>query len=135
MLTKAPSTGVDGQIGGNSHLATALAPDFSHADLPSLATATGDLTSELSKTDDTVDLEKVASSATTLAYTIRPLAELLGAGAANPAANGQLAAAPARTAENNAGHVLEKASQSDLKDKNRGRARGARLGKSVKRTT
>lgn len=114
VLTKAPSAGVDGQVGGNSHLATALASDFSQADLPSLATATGNLTSELSKTDGTVDLEKVASSARTLANTISPLAELLGSGAANPAANGQLAAAPAGTAENNAGHVLDKAGESDL---------------------
>lgn len=114
VLTKAPSAGVDGQVGDNSHLATALASDFSQADLPSLATATGNLTSELSKTDGTVDLEKVASSATTLANTISPLAELLGSGAANPAANGQLAAAPAGTAENNAGHVLDKAGESDL---------------------
>jgi len=114
VLTKAPSAGVDGQVGDNSHLATALASDFSQADLPSLATATGNLTSELSKTDGTVDLEKVASSATTLANTISPLAELLGSGAANPAANGQLAAAPAGTAENNAGYVLDKAGESDL---------------------
>ena len=37
VLTKAPSAGVDGQVDGNSHLATALASDFSQADLPSLA--------------------------------------------------------------------------------------------------
>lgn len=114
VLTKAPSAGVDGQVGDNSHLATALASDFSQADLPSLATATGNLTSELSKTDGTVDLEKVASSARTLANTISPLAELLGSGAANPAANGQLAAAPAGSAEKNAGRVLDKAGESDL---------------------
>lgn len=114
VLTKAPSAGVDGQVGDNSHLATALTSDFSQADLPSLATATGNLTSELSKTDGTVDLKKVASSATTLANTIGPLAELIGSGAANPAANRQLAAAPAGTAENNASHVLDKAGQSDL---------------------
>ena len=72
------------------------------------------MTSELSTTDGTVDLKKVVSSATTLANTISPLAELLGSGAANPAANGQLAAAPARTAENNASQVLDKAGESDL---------------------
>ncbi|MDE8649914.1 cutinase family protein [Rhodococcus qingshengii] len=114
VLTDAPSTGSDGQVDGNSHLATALASDFSQADLHGLSTVTGNLTSELSKTDGTVDLERVASSATTLANTISPLAELLGSGAANPAANGQLAAAPAGTAENNASQVLDKASQSDL---------------------
>ncbi|MFF1946857.1 cutinase family protein [Rhodococcus qingshengii] len=114
VLTKAPSAGGGGQVDGNSHLATALASDFSQADFPGLATATGNLTNELSKTDGTVDLEKVASSATTLANTISPLAELLGSGAANPAANGQLAAAPAGSAENNAGQVLDKAGKSDL---------------------
>ena len=91
-----------------------MASDFSQADLPGLATATGNLTSELSKTDGTVDLKQVASSATTLANTISPLAELLGSGAANPAANGQLAASPPGTAENNASQVLDKAGQSDL---------------------
>ncbi|MFF2059993.1 cutinase family protein [Rhodococcus qingshengii] len=114
VLTKAPSAGGEGQVDGNSRLATALASDFSQADLPGLATATGNLASELSKTDGTVDLEKVASIATTLANTISPLAELLGSGAANPAANGQLAAAPARAAEQDASQVLDKASQSDL---------------------
>lgn len=114
VLTDAPSTGRDGQVAGNSRLATALASDFSQADLPGLATATGNLTSELSKTDGTVDLEKVAFSATTLANTISPLAELLGSGAANPAASGQLAAAPVGTAENSAGQVLDKAGQADL---------------------
>lgn len=114
VLSKAPSAGGDGQVGGNSRLATALASDFSQADLPGLATATGNLTSELSKTDGTVDLKQVASSATALANTISPLAELLGSGAANPAANGQLAASPPGTAENNASQVLDKAGQSDL---------------------
>ena len=115
VLTDAPSAGRDGQVDGNSHLATALASDFSQADLPGLSTATGNLTSELSKTDGTVDLEKVTSGAITLANTISPLAELLGSGAANPAANGQLAAAPGRAAENNASQVLDRAGQSDLR--------------------
>jgi len=114
LLTKAPSTGVDGQVGDTSYLATALASDFSQADLPSLATVTDNLTSELSKADGAVDLKQIASSATTLANTISPLVELLESGAANPAANGQLAATPVGTAENNAGHVLDKAAQSDL---------------------
>lgn len=114
VLSKAPSGGGDGEVGGNSRLATALASNFSQADLPGLATATDKLTSELSKTDGTVDLAKIASSASTLANTISPLAELLGSGAANPAANGQLAASPVGTAENNANQVLEKAGQSDI---------------------
>lgn len=114
VLTKAPSGGGDGEVGGNSRLATALASDFSQADLPGLATATVNLTSELSKRDGTVDLEKVAFSATSLANTIRPLVDLLGSGAANTAANGQLAATSAGTAENNASQVLDRAGQSDL---------------------
>ena len=114
VLSKAPSGGGDGEVGGNSRLATALALNFSQADLPGLATAMGNLTSELAKTDGTVDLKKVSSSATTLANTISPLAELLGSGAANPASNGQLAASAAGTAENNANQVLDKAGQSDL---------------------
>ena len=114
VLTKAPSAGGDGQVGDNSRLATALASDFSQVDLPGLSTAAGDLTSELSKTDGTVDLERVVSRAATLANTISPLAELLGSGAANPAANGQLAASPPGTVENNASQVLDNAGQSDL---------------------
>ncbi|MBW4818602.1 cutinase family protein [Rhodococcus qingshengii] len=117
VLTEVPSAGGaggDSQVGGNSRLAMALASDFSHANFPSLATATGNLTSELSKADGTVNLEKVAFTATSLANTLNPLAELLGSGAANPAANGQLSAAPAGTAENNASQVLDQAHQSDL---------------------
>ncbi|MBT2263537.1 cutinase family protein [Rhodococcus erythropolis] len=114
VLSKAPSGGGDGEVGDNSRLATVLASNFSQADLPGLVTATGNLTSELSKTDGTVDLEKVTSSASTLANTISPLAELLDSGAVNPEASGQLAASPAGTAENNAHQVLEKAGQSDL---------------------
>ncbi|MDV8009400.1 cutinase family protein [Rhodococcus sp. IEGM 1318] len=114
VLTEAPSAGRDGQLDGNSRLAAALVSDFSQVDLPGLATATGNLTRELSKTDGATDLKQVASNATSLANTLSPLAELLGSGAANPAANGQLAAAPAGTAENNASRVLDKAGKSDL---------------------
>ena len=114
VLSKAPSAGGDGRVDGNSQLATALTSNFSQADLPGLATATGNLTSELSKPEGSIDLRQIATSATTLANTISPLAELLRSGAANPAANGQLDAAPAGTAENNAGQVLDKAGQSDL---------------------
>ncbi|NMM91267.1 cutinase [Rhodococcus sp. SRB_17] len=115
ILSNAPSSGTSGQrAGGNSRLATALASDFSQVDLPGIATATGDLTVHLSKTDGMVDLKQVAVSATEIVNTLRPLAELLGSGAANPAANGQLAAAPAGTPENNASKVLNSAGQSDL---------------------
>ncbi|WP_094275925.1 cutinase family protein [Rhodococcus sp. OK302] len=115
ILSTAPSSANPGQaVGGNSRLATALVSDFSKADLPGLASNTNALTSQLSTTVGTVDLKQVAVSATELVNTIKPLAELLGSGAANPAANGQLAAAPAGTPENNASKVLDSAGQSDL---------------------
>ncbi|WP_083471128.1 MULTISPECIES: cutinase family protein [unclassified Rhodococcus (in: high G+C Gram-positive bacteria)] len=114
VLSEVSSTRGDGQVGGDSRLATVLASDFSQADLAGIATATGNLTRELSKTNGTVDLKQVATSATTLANAIRPLAELLDSGAANPVASGQLAAAPTGTAENDASRVLVKADQSDL---------------------
>ncbi|MFE5790545.1 cutinase family protein [Rhodococcus erythropolis] len=114
VLTEAPGAGGDGQVGGDSRLADALASDFPHTDLRGLATATGNLTSELSRIDGSADLQGIATSATLLANTLKPLAELLSSGAANPVANGQLAAAPAGTAENNASQVLDKADKSDL---------------------
>ncbi|OYD61321.1 cutinase family protein [Rhodococcus sp. OK302] len=115
ILTTASSSPTPGRaVGGNSRLATALVSDFSKADLPGFASTANGLTRQLSATEGTVDLAQVAASATELVNTINPLAELLGSGAANTAANGQLAAAPARTPENNASKVLDSAGQSDL---------------------
>ncbi|MDI9915669.1 cutinase family protein [Rhodococcus sp. IEGM 1379] len=115
ILSKASSSATPDQaVGGNSTLATALASDFSRADLAGISDAAGDLTRQLSTTDGTVDLAQVTASATALTDTLSPLAELIGSGAANPAANGQLAAAPAGTPENNASKVLDSAGQSDL---------------------
>uniref|UniRef100_UPI00130335B4 cutinase family protein n=1 Tax=Rhodococcus sp. JT-3 TaxID=1973213 RepID=UPI00130335B4 len=113
ILSKSPS-GVysSGTAGGNSQLASALTSDFSGADLPALGTNVSALGQQLS--EPTVDIKKVASTATSIAKTLAPLTDLLDSGAANPSANGQLAAAPAGTAEHNASEVLTKAGQSDL---------------------
>ena len=115
MLSKAPSGGGDGQVGGNSRLATALASDFSQADLPGLATATGNLTSELSKTDGTVDLKQVASSATTLAKHHQARSQNYSApGPPIQLRTGNSLHRPRGQPKNNASQVLDKAGQSDL---------------------
>ncbi|WP_280403510.1 hypothetical protein [Nocardia brasiliensis] len=57
-----------------------------------------------------VDLTRVREQADTVEHTIRPLAELVGSGAAVK----QLATAPAGSAEHNAGKVLNGAAQADL---------------------
>ncbi|WP_415394429.1 cutinase family protein (plasmid) [Rhodococcus globerulus] len=113
ILTKSPSDAATGaSAGGNSQLATALTSDFSAADLPALGTNVAALGQQLS--EPTVDIKKVAVAASSIAKTLAPLADLLDSGAANPQANGQLAAAPTGTAEYNASEVLTKAGQSDL---------------------
>ncbi|USI93068.1 cutinase family protein [Rhodococcus pyridinivorans] len=98
--------------GGNTQLAAALTSDFSDADLPALGTKVATLGQQL--TAPTVDIDQVADTARSIANTLAPLTDLLSSGAANPAANGQLAAAPVGTAEHNAGEVLTRAGQSDL---------------------
>ncbi|WP_430336038.1 cutinase family protein [Rhodococcus sp. ACT016] len=113
ILSKSPSEVTSRETtAGNSQLATALAADFSDADLPGLGTNVAALGKQLSQPN--VDIKQVASTATSIAKTLSPLTDLLDSGAANPAANGQLAAAPAGTAEHNASEVLTKASESDL---------------------
>ncbi|MEE2061574.1 cutinase family protein [Rhodococcus artemisiae] len=98
--------------GGNTQLASALTSDFSDADLPALGTDVATLGQQL--TAPTVDIGQVASTARSIASTLAPLTDLLSSGAANPAANGQLIAAPVGSAEHNAGEVLTRAGQSDL---------------------
>ncbi|QXF84357.1 cutinase family protein (plasmid) [Rhodococcus pyridinivorans] len=98
--------------GGNTQLAAALTSDFSDADLPALGTKVSALGQQL--TAPTVDIDQVADTARSIANTLAPLIDLLSSGAANPAANGQLADAPVGTAEHNAGEVLTRAGQSDL---------------------
>ena len=113
ILTKSPSGAATGaSAGGNSQLATALTSDFSAADLPALAANVATLGRQLA--EPAVDLRQVAVAASSIAKTLAPLADLLDSGAANPQANGQLAAAPVGTAEYNASEVLTKAGQSDL---------------------
>ncbi|MFF0818053.1 cutinase family protein [Rhodococcus sp. NPDC003318] len=113
ILSKSPSsTAPDEMNGGNSRLAAALTSDFSDADLPALGANVATLGRQLA--EPIVDLAQVASTATSIATTLAPLADLLASGAANPAENGRLAAAPVGTAEHAASQVLTHAGQSDL---------------------
>ncbi len=114
ILSKSSSVGdvPTAEPGGNTQLAAALTSDFSDADLPALGTKVATLGQQL--TAPTVDIDQVADTARSIANTLAPLTDLLSSGAANPAANGQLAAAPVGTAEHNAGEVLTRAGQSDL---------------------
>ncbi|WP_075836341.1 MULTISPECIES: cutinase family protein [unclassified Rhodococcus (in: high G+C Gram-positive bacteria)] len=113
ILTKSPSdVATDVPAGGNSQLATALTSDFSGSDLPALAANVATIGQQLA--EPTVDIKQVAMAATSIAKTLTPLADLLDSGAANPQANGQLAAAPVGTAEYNASEILTNAGQSDL---------------------
>lgn len=113
ILTQSPSgAATDISVGGTSQLATALTSDFSRSDLPALAANVATLGKQLS--EPTVDIKQVAVAASSISKTLAPLADLLDSGAANPQANGQLAAAPVGTAEYNASEVLTKAGQSDL---------------------
>ncbi|GAJ85706.1 hypothetical protein NBRGN_098_01410 [Nocardia brasiliensis NBRC 14402] len=100
LLSKLPS---------DSRLAGALTSDFSKADLPGLAAAVRDLAASLVDPRG-VDLTRVREQADTVEHTVRPLAELVGTGAAAK----QLATAPAGSAEHNAGKVLSGAAESDL---------------------
>ncbi|UQB75946.1 cutinase family protein (plasmid) [Rhodococcus ruber] len=114
ILSKSSSVGdvPTAEPGGNTQLAAALTSDFSDADLPALGTKVSTLGQQL--TAPTVDIDQVADTAQSIAKTLAPLTDLLSSGAANPAANGQLADAPVGTAEHNAGEVLTRAGQSDL---------------------
>lgn len=99
-------------VGGGSQLASALTSTFSEADLPSLGTNVATLGQQLS--EPTVDIRKIGTTATSIASTLAPLTDLLASGAANSAANGQLASAPAGSAERSAADVLAKANNSDI---------------------
>lgn len=94
-------------------LASALTADFSRADLPGLAPAIAGLTAALSAPAG-VDVARVRTSAGTVLHTLNPLVDLLGSGAANPAATAELSAAPEGTADRQAGEVLSRAAQSNL---------------------
>ncbi|WP_413768770.1 cutinase family protein [Rhodococcus pyridinivorans] len=114
ILSKSSSVGdvPTAESGGNTQLAAALTSDFSDADLPALGSEVATIGQQL--TAPTVDIDQVADTARSIAKTLAPLTDLLSSGAANPAANGQLVAAPVGTAERDAGEVLTRAGQSDL---------------------
>ncbi|MBH0119226.1 cutinase family protein [Rhodococcus sp. CX] len=112
ILSKTPSTSDTTPADGNSSLATALTSDFSDADLPALGSNTTALGQLLAA--PTVDIRQVAATATSIANTVAALTDLIDSGAADPAANSQLAAAPLDSAERNASDVLTRATQSDL---------------------
>ncbi|MFI9510299.1 cutinase family protein [Nocardia sp. NPDC052566] len=94
-------------------LATSLTSDFSKADLPAMASAASNLGTDLDAEGD-IDLTRLRDNAESLVNTIGPLADLIGSGAATPAATTRLAGAPAGTAEHDASEVLTNAGQSDL---------------------
>ncbi|WP_032385513.1 cutinase family protein [Rhodococcoides fascians] len=114
ILSKSTTTasGGSGQMSNTSQLASALTSDFSKADLPALGANVSTLGQQLSQ--PTVDIKQIGSTATSIANTLAPLVDLLGSGAANPAANGQLAAAQPGTDQKNAADVLSTAGRSDI---------------------
>ncbi|TQC41636.1 cutinase family protein [Rhodococcus sp. WS4] len=116
ILSKTPGNTGAGTGGGNAAVATALTSDFTDADLPGLGSNVDALGRQLSGTGTggSVDVQKVADTATSLSKTLSPLADLLQSGAANTAATSNLAAAPVGTPENAAAQVLTTASQADL---------------------
>lgn len=120
ILSKTPST--DGDTSntgdsrstggnGNAQLATALTSDFSGADLPALGRGVAALGQQLSQPN--VDVGSVAATASSIAKTLAPMADLIDSGAAQ-AATGQLSAAPVGSPEHSASQVLSKAGSSDL---------------------
>lgn len=112
ILSKGAGDGDTTEALGGTQLAAALTADFSDADLPALGADVATLGHQL--TSPSVDIDQVASTARSIAQTLAPLTDLLDSGAANPAANGQLAAAPIGSAEHSAAEVLARAGQSDL---------------------
>ncbi|WP_145709110.1 cutinase family protein [Rhodococcus rhodochrous] len=112
ILSKTPSTAGSTVSDGSAFLAGALTADFSDTDLPALHADVTSLGRQL--TAPRIDLGQVAETAQSIASTLAPLADLLTSGAANPAAVGQLGAAPAGTAEHHAYDVLTRAGESDL---------------------
>ncbi|MDI9979299.1 cutinase family protein [Rhodococcus sp. IEGM 1307] len=111
ILSKTPSRNGDSNVDGNARLATALTSDFSGADLPALGRGVAALGQQLSEPN--VDVGGVAATASSIAKTLAPMADLIDSGAAH-AATGPLAAAPAGSPEYNASQVLSNAGASDL---------------------
>ena len=112
ILSKTPSANGDtSNVDGNAQLATALTSDFSGADLPALGRGVAALGQQLSEPN--VDVGGVAATASSIAKTLAPMADLIDSGAAH-AATGQLAAAPVGSPEHSASQVLSNAGASDL---------------------
>ncbi|MGV9866074.1 cutinase family protein [Rhodococcus koreensis] len=113
ILSKAPSTDPGAPApDGSTGLADALTSDFSQADLPALGTHATTLTQQ--STADTIDVRRLANSATSLMHTLSPIADLIATGAANSAATAHLTTAAPGTAEHAAGQLLTAASHADL---------------------
>nr|GLK40752.1 hypothetical protein GCM10017611_76270 [Rhodococcus wratislaviensis] len=111
ILSKTPSANGDSNVDGNARLATALTSDFSGADLPALGRGVAALGQQLSEPN--VDVGGVAATASSIAKTLAPMADLIDSGAAHAAA-GPLAAAPVGSPEYSASEVLSNAGASDL---------------------
>ncbi|MFD7011400.1 cutinase family protein [Rhodococcus jostii] len=111
ILSKTPSTNGTSNIDGNAQLATALTSDFSGADLPALGRNVAALGQQLSEPN--INVGGVAATASSIAKTLAPMADLIDSGAAH-AATRQLAAAPVGSPENSASEVLANAGASDL---------------------
>ncbi|MDH6288201.1 cutinase family protein [Rhodococcus opacus] len=120
ILSKTPSTNGDTSNtgdsrstggSGNAQLATALTSDFSGADLPALGRNVAALGQQLS--EPTIDVGGVAATASSIATTLAPMADLIDSGAAHAAA-GQLSAAPVGSPEHSASQILSSAGASDL---------------------
>ncbi|UDH01174.1 cutinase family protein [Rhodococcus opacus] len=111
ILSKTPSANGDSNVDGNARLATALTSDFSGADLPALGRGVAALGQQLSEPN--VDVGGVAATASSIAKTLAPMADLIDSGAAHAAA-GPLTAAPVGSPEYSASEVLSNAGASDL---------------------
>ncbi|TQC43204.1 cutinase family protein [Rhodococcus sp. WS4] len=117
ILSKTPSTngtsntGGTSNVVGNAQLATALTSDFSGADLPALGEGVTALSQQLSQPN--IDVGAVAATASSLARTLAPIADLIDSGTAH-AATAELSAAPVGSPEHSASQVLSKAGASDL---------------------
>jgi hypothetical protein len=116
VLSKAPGAAPDAAVvGSGSRLATSLTSDFSKADLGNLGTDVAELGASVNApAGQNIDIAEVAKNASSVLNSLTPVADLLGSGAANPAATTSLAAAPAGTPDHAASQVLTNAAGSDL---------------------
>ncbi|QSE88055.1 cutinase family protein (plasmid) [Rhodococcus pseudokoreensis] len=111
ILSKTTGTGDTSNVGGSAELATALTSDFSGADLPALGRGVAALGQQLAEPN--INVGAVAATASSIAQTLAPMADLIDSGTAHAAA-GQLAGAPVGSPEHSASEVLSHAGESDL---------------------